>query len=221
MTIGKSYNFNGSMFSVQVGLGSPKTITNITAANPPVVSAAAHGFVLGDAVKLQGIDAPSQLDDGVFAVDNPASGTFELFGVNGLLYDAFDAGSPNATASPITFSDFCELTGLNQQDGGADQHDVTTICDTAKRFKQGLSDSGTLQLDFNWAGLETVQAALRAAKISGAILAFKIVMPEEGGIVLMTGTVQQTSFQGSVSSGVYTASATIKLSGEVAVLESA
>ena len=221
MSTGKRYKFFGSSFEVQTGFGSPKTVTAITAADPPVVSAAAHGFVLGDVVKLANIDAPTQLDDGSFAVDNPVSGSFQLAGIDGSGYDAFDAGSPNATATPVTFSEFCELTGANQQDGAADQEDVSTICSTAKEFEQGLSDSGTLQIDFNWAGNETVQAALRAAKRSGDALAFRVTMPGDGGSVIMIGTVQQTSFSGQKGQAVWKASATIKLSGEIFVLEAA
>ncbi len=220
MSQGKRYRFNGSTFEVQTGFGSPKTVTNITAANPPVVSSSAHGFTLGDVVKLSNIDAPTQLDDGTFPVDNPGTNDFELAGVDGSAYDAFDAGSPNAQATPVTFTAFCELTASNQQDGGADQIEVTTICSTAKEFEQGLSDSGTLQLDFNWAGNEVVQAALREAKIAGDKLAFRITLPTDGGMAIMVGTVQQTSMQGSVN-GVWTGSATIKLSGEVFVLEAA
>lgn len=220
MSSGKRYKFNGSTFAVQTGLGSPKTVTGITAANPPVVTSTAHGLALGDVVKLSNIDAPAQLDGGTFALDNPATDTFELAGVDGSAYDAFDAGSPNALATPATFSDFCELTGSNQQDAGADQIEVSTICSTAKEFEQGLSDSGTLQLDFNWAGNQTVQAAMRAAKISGDKLAFKVTFPGDGGMVIMIGTVQQSSFQGAVN-GVWTGSATIKLSGEIFVLEAA
>jgi hypothetical protein len=221
MSTGKRYRFYGSSFEVQTGFGSAKTVTAITAADPPVVSAAAHGFTLGDVVKLANIDAPTQLDDGVYPVDNPLTGSFELAGVDGSAYDAFDAGSPNATATPVTFSEFCELTGVNQQDGSADQEEVSTICSTAKEFEQGLADSGTLQLDFNWAGNETVQAALRAGRRSGDQLAFRVTMPGTGGSVIMIGTVQQTSFSGSTGQSVWKASATIKLSGDIFVLEAA
>lgn len=221
MSQGKRYKFNGSTFGVQTGLGSPKTITAITKADPAVVTAAAHGFVLGDVAKLNDIDSMTQVDGGVYAVDNPATNTFELAGVDSTAYDAFVAASPNlADATPVTFSAFCELTGSNQQDAAANQIEVSTICSTAKEFEQGLSDSGTLQLDFNWAGNQAVQAAIRAGKTSGDHLAFKITFPGDGGIVIMIGTVQQGSFQGAVND-VWKGSVTIKLSGEIFVLEAA
>lgn len=218
MSAGKRFKFNGSTFKVQTALGSPQEITGITKADPAVVSSAAHGNVTGDVVKMTiNANSMSQLDGNLYVVDNEASGTYELSGVDSTGYDTFAAGSPYDYARRVTFSNFCELTGANQQDAGADQVEVTTICSTAKEFEQGLSDSGTLQLDFNWAGNETVQAALRAAKISGDQLAFKITFPGTGGTVIMIGTVTSTSFQGSVN-GVWTGSASIKLTGEIYVL---
>ena len=218
MSSGKRYKFNGSTFAVQTGFGSPKTVTNATAADPVVLTSASHGLDLGDVVKLSNFDEPAELDLGTYAIDNPALNNFELAGVDGSGYAAFDAGSPNALATPVTFSTFCELTGMNQQGGGADQIEVSTICSTKKEFEQGLGDSGTLQLDFNLAPLESVQTALRDAEISGDQTAFRVTLPEPGGQCVMIGTVQQTSFQASVN-GVYTGSATIKLSGEIFWLE--
>lgn len=217
MSAGKRYKFQGSTFKVQTALGAAQEITAITKADPAVVSSAAHGNVTGDVVKLT-IDSGSmyELNGNLYAVDNEASGTYELAGVDSTDYTTFAAGSPFDYAQKVTFSNFCELTSVNQQDGGADEIEVTTICSTAKEFEQGLSDSGSLTLDFNWAGNETVQAALRTAKVSGDQLAFKITFPGTGGIVIMIGTVQSTSFQGAVN-GVWTASATIKLTGEIFV----
>ncbi|MEO8630199.1 MAG: phage tail tube protein [Betaproteobacteria bacterium] len=218
MSAGKRYKFNGSTFSVQTALGASKTVTGITQANPGVVSSTAHGFVTGDAVELSSVSGMTQVNGKLFAVDNEVSGSFELAGTDTTGYDAFVTGSPaDGIARPVTFSQFCELTGVNQQGGAADQIEVSTICSTAKEFEQGLSDSGTLSLDFNWAGLETVQAAITAANISGALLAFKVVMPGTGGIVLMFGTVTTTSFSGAVN-GVWKGTASIKLSGPIFVL---
>lgn len=218
MSAGKRYKFNGSTFKVQTALGAAQEITAITKADPAVVSSTSHGNVTGDVVKMT-IDSGSmyELNGNLYVVDNEAAGTYELSGVDSTDYTTFAAGSPFDYAQKVTFSNFCELTGVNQQDGGADEIEVTTICSTAKEFEQGLSDSGTLQLDFNWAGNETVQAALRTAKVSGDQTAFKITFPGVGGSVIMIGTVQSTSFQGAVN-GVWTASATVKLTGEIYVL---
>lgn len=219
MTQGLRYKFNGSSLAVQTALQAGKVITALTQADPGVVSAAAHGYSDGDVVKLQGLSAPTTLNNKLFVVDNALTGTFELADTDTSGLDAFVAGSPtgDSVAKKVTFSDFCELTGANQQDGAADQIEVTTICSDAKEFEQGLSDSGTIQLDYNAAPLSTVQTALRDAKVSGDQIAIKITFPKSGGTIIVIGTVQQQSIQGQVN-GVWTGSATLKLSGPIFVL---
>lgn len=220
MSSGKRYKFNGSSFGVQTGLGTAKTITAVTQANPGLVTSTAHGFVLGGVVKFSSISGMTQLNGNLFPVDDPTTNDFEI-PINTTAYTAFATGSPaNGIAEPVVFSEFCELTGVNQQGAAANQIEVTTICSTAKEFEVGLSDSGTLALDFNWAGNEAVQAAMNAAKISGDPLAFKVTFPGDGGFAIMIGTILSTSFQGAVNA-VWKASASVKLTGEVYVLPSA
>lgn len=218
MSQGKRFKFNGSKFQVQVGFVAdtpPQTITAITRADPGVVTSAAHGLELGDVARLSAIVGMTQLNDQLVVPDNPDVNTFEIANTDTSGYAAYVSGG---LVEKVDFSDFCELTGANQQDGAADQTEVTTICSTAKEFEQGLSDSGTLQLDFNLALLEAVQAALRTAKKSAVAIAFRIKFPKAGGIAIMFGTVQQQSFQGQTN-GVWTGSTTVKLTGDVFVLE--
>lgn len=217
MTQGLRYKFNGSTFSVQTGLGgsSPTpAISAITKADPAVVTSNAHPFVDGDVVKISGVVGMTNLNGNLYVVDNAGANTIELAGEDTSAATTYTSGG---VLDLVSFAEFCELTGANQQDGAADQIEVTTICSTAKEFEQGLSDSGTLQLDYNAAPNSSVQAALRAAKVAGDQIAFKIVFPDSGGTIIMLGTVQQQSMQGQVN-GVWTGSATIKLSGPIFIL---
>lgn len=214
MAQGQRFKFQGSRFAVQSGNGTGVAVTGITQANPAVVTSTAHGLDDGDVVRFDGVVGMTELNGRTYVIDNVTANTFELIGVNSTAYAAYVSGG---TAAPATFSDFCELTGVNQQDGTADRTEVTSICSTAKEFVTGLSDSGTVTLDYNFAPLQNVQAALRAAKVGGTDLAFEIVLPEAGGRIRMFGTVTATSFQGGVN-GVWTGSATVQLSGEVYVL---
>jgi len=217
MSQGLRYKFNGSSFQVQTGYtgASPlPVITNVTQTDPVVVSSGTT-FTDGNVVLIATVVGMTNLNDNLYVVDNAiASTSFELAGEDGTAADAYVSGG---TIDLATFSTFCELTGANQQDGGADEIDVTTICSTAKEFEQGLSDSGTLQLDYNVAPNGAVQTALRAAKVSGDQLAFKITFPNSGGTVIMLGTVQSQSMSGSVND-VWKGSATIKLTGPIFVL---
>ncbi len=221
MSQGLRYKFNGSHFYVGIGISgtSPSpAITGISLTNPVIVSTApqAHGLVSSDVAKIYGITTgPTGLNNRLFAVDNATTNDFDLAGEDGTMNTAWSVGGK---VDKVSFSEYCELTGANQQDAGADEIEVTTICSTAKEFEQGLSDSGTLQLDYNAAPNGTVETALRAAKISGAFVAFKIVFANSGGTVIMLGTVQSQSLSGSVND-VWKGSATIKLSGPIFVTD--
>lgn len=218
MTQGVRYKFQGSELQVQSGFGGAKVITAVTKADPAVVSSTTHGFVTADVVKITSVSGMTQLNGFLYVVDNETAGTYELSGVDSTDYTTFATGSPaDGNAVPVVFTDFCELTGANQQDGAADQIEVTTICSDAKEFEQGLSDSGTLQLDYNAAPLSAVQTALRTAKVDGTQLAVRIIFPNSGGTVIVIGTVQQQSISGQVN-GVWSGSATLKLTGPIFVL---
>jgi hypothetical protein len=63
------------------------TVTGITKANPGVVSAAAHGFVNGDIVQFGVVTGMSELNYSLAVVTNKATGTFELYDLNGSKID--------------------------------------------------------------------------------------------------------------------------------------
>lgn len=217
MSQGARYKFNGSTFAVQTGFGgsSPnQVISNITQADPGVVTYSNGGLADGDVGRITGVLGMTQVNNHVYVFDNTAGTTAELAGEDTSGNDAYTSGG---LIEEVTFSDFCELTGVTQQDGSSDEIEVTTICSNAKEFESGLSDSGTLQMDYNFAPNATVQAAIRTAKEDGSELAFKIVFPNSGGTVIMLGSVQQSSFTGQVS-GVWTGSTTVKLTGPIFVL---
>lgn len=217
MAGGKRYKFAGSTLEVQTGYvaaSPPQAITGITSADPAVVTATGSDYDDGTVVRISGVVGMTEVNDNVYVADDATANTFELAGVNAEGYTDYVSGG---IVEEAAFSNFCELTGVNQQDAAADQIEVTTICSTAKEFEQGLSDSGTMQLDYNFAPNEAVQAAIRAAKISGDAIAFRVTLPKQGGIIILIGTVQQSSFTASVN-GVWTGSTTVKLTGELFVL---
>ncbi len=214
MSIGKRYKFNGSVFQVETARGSAKKITAITIANPAVFTSTTHGLVAGDTVYVDVEDAMPELTAGEYVVRSaPTTSTFTLYNVDTTGYASFVTGSPSDNAAyKVTYTNFCELTGYNQQGGQADTIDATTICSTAKEFETGLSDTGTLTLDYNAAPQQPVQLAIEAAQASGASLAYRLVFPGTGGTVIMFGAVQSTSLSGS-NGDLHKATATIKLSG--------
>lgn len=77
------------------GRGATQAITNITQANPAVVTyAGADNFANGDEIFITAVTGMTQVNDLKFTVANLNAGanTFELLGINSLAYTAYSAG---------------------------------------------------------------------------------------------------------------------------------
>lgn len=217
MSAGKRFKFNGSMLAISTGVAAAKPITGISQENPAVIEAVGHGLPLGGVARVAAVVGMTQINGQLVVVDNPEADDFEAVNIDSSAYSEYTSGG---TLTPMVFENFCELTGANQQDGTADELEGTTICSTAKEFEQGLGDSGTLTLDYNFAPNTPIQAAFRAAKKSGDEIAVRLDFPKQGGSIIMIGRVQQQSFQGA-NAALWTGSATIRLTGEMYVLPAA
>jgi len=84
--------------AVQTLLGTAKTITGITKANPAVISSTAHGFLDDDIVLLL-VKGMRQLNWAVVRVANKTDNDFEADGIDSTLFRTFVSG----TAQKITF----------------------------------------------------------------------------------------------------------------------
>jgi len=67
-------------------------ITAITAANPAVVTAAAHGLSNGDRVFIGGVAGMTELNNREFTVANKTTDTFELSGIDSTNFTAYSSG---------------------------------------------------------------------------------------------------------------------------------
>ena len=83
----------------------------------------------------------------------------------------------------------------------------------AAEFEIGLPDFGTVQFDFNYAPLTTVQASLETFQQSGDKCAIHYSLPKSGGERWVLGFIQQTGEQGQNGS-LWTGSATFRATGK-------
>jgi len=85
-----------------------KNITNITQANPAVVTVASHGYSNGDDVWINSVGGMTELNGRRFRIANVTTNTFELSGVDSTGYTAYTSGGTSADvyeiASPFTES---------------------------------------------------------------------------------------------------------------------
>lgn len=212
MAGGKRHKFHGTTFQVLTGFldgSSSIAITAITQANPPVVTAAAHGLADGDVVKIVGVVGMTELNDEIFVVQNVDTNTFELADVSASAYGAYVSGG---SVQEAVFSNFCELTNHNRQGGTSPEIPATSACSTAQEFEIGLPDYGTTQIDYNFAPRTAVQLAVQEFYDSGEKMATRITLPKSGGTMVQLGYIQQTSENAGVG-GLWAGSLTMRNTG--------
>lgn len=214
MAAGLRYKWQGSSIKIMIGFQgdspSDTAITAISKANPAVVTSNGHGLSNGDVVRLVGIVGMTELNNGVFLVNNKAANTFELFGVDSTGYATYVSGGFIDVGE---FSNLCELTNYNRQGGSSPEIDATSLCSDAAEYEIGLPDFGTTALDFNFAPLTSnVQGVLHDFYLSGDVTGVKVTLPKSGGSMTLLGFVQQES-ETAGNGGIWKATATLRNTG--------
>ncbi|WP_339913546.1 ubiquitin-activating E1 FCCH domain-containing protein [uncultured Brevundimonas sp.] len=74
-------------------IGSSKSISNITRANPGVVSASSHGFASGDFIWINGVSGMSQINDRAYRVKYISANSFSLETWNGSFWNSLSTSS--------------------------------------------------------------------------------------------------------------------------------
>lgn len=220
MAGGKRYKFQDTTISFVTNYhaDSPSdAITGVTKANPAVVTSAAHGRATGDVIRINAVVGMTELNGEVVIIERVDANSYKLLGVNSTDYTAYVSGGRVDVA---TFSQLCELTGFNRQGGSSPEIAATSICSDAQEFEIGLPDFGSAQVDYNFAPSTGVQQAIQAFYKgngtdinAGDVMAAKIVLPKNGGTMVMLGFVQQTS-ETAQTNGIWTGSMTLRLTGQ-------
>lgn len=162
-----------------------KTVTAVTLASPGVATSATHAMTNGTV----GYWVPTgggmpQLDGQATRVYNQATNSFELQGLNTLLYSAWVTG----TFVPVaTWGTLSEVIGYSVGGGQADALDDTKLLDVVKQEVPGLLPADTLQVDllsqtFN----STVMQLVEDASIAGTYMVGRITL-QDGSVRVFRG----------------------------------
>lgn len=125
-----AYNFpEGSRFYFSNTFASPKTISNITNANPAVATSTAHGYADGDEILLT--SGWEDASDTAFLVDQLTADTFSLLGLNSENTSFYAAGTGGGTAKKISgWQEIPQVLSISTSGGDAR---FTTISPIARR----------------------------------------------------------------------------------------
>ena len=190
---------------VQQTLDAGKTITGITKANPPVVTATAHGYSDGDIVVMNDdITGMVEVTGQICRVDNKTTDTFELEGLNSTSWSTFTAG----TVSKISaFSTLSVAQTFSQGGASINRLETTTLYDSEKQYVLGQSDTPEVTVDCLSDLSNTAFGLVKTASKSNTALGFRVT-DSNSGKRLVRGYVSKPSESFSTSA-VVTASFSI------------
>lgn len=103
-------------------VGSSKSISGATKANPVVITSNGHGFTNGDRVRITGVSGMTQLNNKIYTVASASTNTFQLSGVNGTGYSTY---SSSGTIRECINTN-CEVT-VTANDHGLSDNDYVVI----------------------------------------------------------------------------------------------
>jgi hypothetical protein len=153
--------------NVQSAKSAAKTISAITKAAPPVVSATGHGFNDGDIVLIR-CSGLADADYLVARVDNKATDTFELEGIDSTDWNGtFSSGQ----AYHLTLGTAAStLTDVNPSGGEAEDINVRTIHNTRDRVIPGNFSPLVHNFGSLWDPTDPALVALRGfGKLKSAV----------------------------------------------------
>jgi hypothetical protein len=165
-------------------------ITNITRAEPPVVTCGAgHNFKEGQTVQLSSVGGMTDVNSGFFTVKNPTATTFELFA---------EATATSSAPSPTDGTGFGTYTS-----GGTASHTIVVLSNVKGEFTPGEtctggSSSNTAVVQFNTHGTKgfeqkafnQTKGISHAATESNAVFTADVDLTSTfGDVETLTGTI--------------------------------
>ena len=132
--------------------------------------------------------------------------TFKISTVEVTDIATFD-GSPAVDMAVLD----CIGREVSVQGGAAAEIDTTTICSTAKEFRLGLQDNGTMSVNGHWVQGHPAHEVIKAAAADKLSRGIQVVF-SDGSEFRCLAFVQQRSWSAAVD-GVVTASYTFRLTG--------
>lgn len=195
--------------NLQSALGSAKTITAITNADPGVATSTAHGFTNGQIVFIEakGVYA---LTDRPVRVANATADTFELEGIDTTDFATFT----ECTAKLVTLgTSVTTAVSISSSGGSIPFVDTTTIHENTKSQIPGLPDASSFSWDHIWDASDPGLIAMKESSDIQSKMVAKFQFGEGGKVVLFAGYVSCSLMPGGQAQGLVTTPAAITING--------
>ena len=195
--------------AMQSAIAATKTITDITKANPGVVSSTAHGYANGDIIYLD-VQGMHQVNGRAVRVAGATTDSYQLEGVDTTLFDTFSSG----TSAKVTMgTSITTATSINGSGGDFDFEDTTTIHANQRTQVPKLPNPATYTMDNIWDITDAGQAACKAASDAQALRVFSFSFGTGGKKMYFAGYVGASLMPGGQAQGLVTTSIVITMFG--------
>jgi hypothetical protein len=178
---------DGAIVTLSTTLGSTKTVSALTNANPGVATSTAHGFVNGDIVLMN--SGWSNLNQKAVRVAGSVTNNFNLDGIDTSLTSLYPASSGTGSASLVGgFTQISQIMGLTTQ-GGDQQY--ATFSFLEQNFETQLPtvfSAQSISLEIADDPSLSGYIALKAAADSRAFRVLKLQLPD-GSFILYYGQI--------------------------------
>jgi hypothetical protein len=163
---------------VDIGIteGAAKTLSALTAANPPVATSNAHGLSAKTLGYCQDMDGMEQLEGQSVRFSAVDTNTLTLEDLDTTDYNAFVAGE----IVPITaWSTLVSSTGYNKAGGDSNPLELTVLLDDEQQFEAGMLAAETVTFTGRMETISgTAMAKIRSVARAGEFLVFRATLKD-------------------------------------------
>lgn len=200
---------DGSIVALSTTLGSPKTVTAISNANPGVASSTAHGFANGDILLMT--SGWSNLNNKAIRAAGSVTNAFNLDGIDTSLTSLFPAGSGGGNAAAIGgFQQISQIMGFTTQGGDQQYKNFSFLEQNFETQLPTYFSAQSLQIDIADDPSLTGYQVLKTASDARANRVLKLTLPD-GSFILYYGQVSFNETPTLTKGEVMTVKATIAL----------
>jgi hypothetical protein len=166
---------NGTVFAIGSAYGSDVTISAVSNANPGVATAAGHGYSDNDIILLA---MPSRLDGRVVRVDTPATGSFNLEGINTTSTTLYPSGFGVGTSKEVsTFTSLSQVVD-SQSSGGEQQfYQWVYLEDGRQRQRPTFTNARAMTLTLDYDPALAWHQALLDRAVANEVSALRATLP--------------------------------------------
>lgn len=195
---------------VQETLGAAKTISGVTAANPPVFTAATHGFTVGDIVRITMTAGMPQMDGMAARITAADTNSFTLGGIDASGWSAGTAGSAEEVTA---WDEFDSLLSISIPEGEPTRLPSQTVHDGRARNVLGLAGALSGSMTGKFAPQEAAVVNVRAASRASESRVFRITF-ETGDVAVFNADVSGGTGFDLQGNAIATASYALELKNE-------